>query len=459
MRLVPLVSLGVHFDSPLRRPRLDVVLLGVFEVLGLLKVLRHDPVVPLRLLGLVAHAVVDHLRCLCPLPRLDGGLDCLLVLPGFDEVVDGRIQLLLPDQPHAPLVLQLHHLAGEEAARKVDCPPERVAFAVRLEGALGVPKLLEEVARLLVQVRPGEGGGDRLEELWRLPLLRLRQRRRPRWEPSLEVELDRRIDVPLLLLHLRSLLLLRGHEQPLQVRSLELLGLRAVLALRDRNRLVPPVQLLVHFHGLLHLALLQQHLGRAIEVLVEGRHLGLHQEVLRPVRHPLPLRLGDGLVDFPEVHGARRVTKRRAAPLRNYQLELLHGDGAERLPHRLRLRRKLELFQEHHRALVLLVLDGHPELDERLVEPVRHRVDALVDNHLGAAARALDVLDVALDLEDGHALGRVDRVPDAEVVAVLRHYHVAVRHPLDVGAEVEERRARLRDNVEQVERSAPVAEE
>ena len=39
------------------------------------------------------------------------------------------------------------------------------------------------------------------------------------------------------------------------------------------------------------------------------------------------------------------------------------------------------------------------------------RLNALVDDDLGAAGVALDVLDVALDVEDRHALGRVDRVP------------------------------------------------
>ena len=42
--------------------------------------------------------------------------------------------------------------------------------------------------------------------------------------------------------NLGSFFLLRGHEQPLQVGRLELLGLRAVLPLRNRDRLVPPAR-------------------------------------------------------------------------------------------------------------------------------------------------------------------------------------------------------------------------
>ena len=48
----------------------------------------------------------------------------------------------------------------------------------------------------------GQRGSDGLEELRGLALLRLRQRRRARGQPPLEVELDRGVDVPLLLLHL-----------------------------------------------------------------------------------------------------------------------------------------------------------------------------------------------------------------------------------------------------------------
>ena len=117
------------------------------------------------------------------------------------------------------------------------------------------------------------------------------------------------------------------------------------------------------------------------------------------------------------------------------------------------------MLQQRHRTLKLLVLDRHAELDERLIKAVRHRVDALVHDHLGAPARALDILHVALDLENRHALWRVDRVPHAEVIAVLGHHHVAVGHPLHVGAEVEQRRLLLGREVVEVQVAVLVAKE
>lgn len=44
-----------------------------------------------------------------------------------------------------------------------------------------------------------------------------------------------------------------------------------------------------------------------------------------------------------------------------------------------------------------------------------------------------------LDGEHGDALRAVDAVPDAEVSSVLSHHHVAAGHPLDVGAEAQQR--------------------
>lgn len=41
--------------------------------------------------------------------------------------------------------------------------------------------------------------------------------------------------------------------------------------------------------------------------------------------------------------------------------------------------------------------------------------------------------------EHGGALGAIYAVPDAEVSPVLGHHHVTARHPLDVGAESQQR--------------------
>ena len=46
---------------------------------------------------------------------------------------------------------------------------------------------------------------------------------------------------------------------------------------------------------------------------------------------------------------------------------------------------------------------------------LRHHVDALIHDHAGSAIGSLDVFDVALDLVQRYAVGRIDGVPDTEL--------------------------------------------
>mmetsp|Transcript_15916 Transcript_15916/g.37995 ORF Transcript_15916/g.37995 Transcript_15916/m.37995 type:complete len:208 (-) Transcript_15916:510-1133(-) len=172
-----------------------------------------------------------------------------------------------------------------------------------------------------------------------------------------------------------------------------------------------------------------------------------------------PHRLLCRLVHLAQIHGLGRVAERRGAALRDEELVVRERERRQCLPHRLRLRRVLQLLEERNGALVVLAVDAHPELDQRLVKPVRDRVDPLVDNDLRAPAGPLDVLHVALDLEDGDTLWRVDRVPHAQVVPVLRDDDVRVGDPLHVARVVEQGRARLRRDVEQVQVAPLVAEQ
>jgi hypothetical protein len=109
--------------------------------------------------------------------------------------------------------------------------------------------------------------------------------------------------------------------------------------------------------------------------------------------------------------------------------------------------------------LEVAVLDRRAKPDQRLLELVRRRVDALVHDDLGAPAGPLDLLDLALDFVRRDLVGRVDVVPHAKVVAVLSHDYVRVRDPLNVIAVRQQRGALLLGNVVQVELAALVAEQ
>mmetsp|Transcript_24048 Transcript_24048/g.53970 ORF Transcript_24048/g.53970 Transcript_24048/m.53970 type:complete len:577 (-) Transcript_24048:1388-3118(-) len=449
VHFLPLLDAHVHVDSVLGASGFDVVLLCIFIVLGRLEVLCDDLEESTRHVIVLGLNNLDSLR---PLPSLNRRLDRLDVLPCLDEVVDGSIQLLLRHQPVAPLKLQLHHLSRKVPPRKFDCLPVSVPLAVGLQRAFDHVELLKEVSSLLMQARLAQGSSDRLQHLRGLSvLLALHQSSRADRKSSLQVELDSRLDVSLLLLQLRRHLLLPRHQEPLQVRGLELLSLRLALALRDGDRLVPSVQLLVHLHRFLHLPLLQQDLLCSLELLLELRHLRLDPVVLGPVRQPGHLCFIRDLVHLAQVHGLGCVSQSRTAPLGNEEAVVLQRELTEGGPHRLGLRAELKLLQQCDSFLVLLVLDRAPKLYQRLVKTVGDRVDTLVDDHLSPAPRPLNVFHVSLDLEDGDSLRSIDGVPDTQVVTILSHHHITVWNPLHVAAEVEEGRSGLRQKIKQVQ--------
>mmetsp|Transcript_28675 Transcript_28675/g.62786 ORF Transcript_28675/g.62786 Transcript_28675/m.62786 type:complete len:342 (+) Transcript_28675:3395-4420(+) len=231
--------------------------------------------------------------------------------------------------------------------------------------------------------------------------------------------------------------------------------------LGHRDRLLPFVQLLVHLHGLLDEALLQQQLLGARQMALEHGQLGLDGEVAEARARDPALRL-DGarhVVHLPQVARLGHVADGAEAALGCDNVLTLERERRELLPHGLRLGRQLEPLEHVARALQVALVHRGGEGDERFIELVRDGVHPLVDDHLGPPRRALNVLNVALDRHDRLPLGRVDVVPNAEVGPVLRHHNVRVGHPLHVGAEGEQRRARLRRDVVEVERAPLVAEE
>mmetsp|Transcript_12778 Transcript_12778/g.33476 ORF Transcript_12778/g.33476 Transcript_12778/m.33476 type:complete len:417 (-) Transcript_12778:981-2231(-) len=221
------------------------------------------------------------------------------------------------------------------------------------------------------------------------------------------------------------------------------------------------MELLVHLHRLLHQALLQQQLLGARQLAHQHRELRLHREVLdaRASDPRLRLHVAHHVVHLVQVAALGDIADGAEASLRREQVLALEGELRELLPHALRLRRELESLEHRARAVQIALLHCGAKRDERLVELVRDGVHALVHNDLRAAGGALDVLDLALDGHDGDALGRVDVVPDAQVGAVLRDDDVRVGHPLHVAREREQRRARRRGDVVQMERPAFVTED
>jgi hypothetical protein len=99
------------------------------------------------------------------------------------------------------------------------------------------------------------------------------------------------------------------------------------------------------------------------------------------------------------------------------------------------------------------------ECDEPLVQQVGGGGEPLVHDHLCLARRSRDLLHVPADVVTGHALRRVDVVPDAQGGAALGHHHVRVGHPLGVVAVGQQRVLALLHAVVQVQAVLLVAEQ
>ena len=404
-----------------------------------------------------------YLNRLRPLPRVDRRVDGLQLLVGLNVVVDGGVHLLLVHQPVAPLVLQRDDVAGEHPARQIDSAAVRMPAAVRLDGTLVEAQLLEEVAGLLEHRRLAERRRDRLLLLLRDGhLVRVDDVRRLRRQAAGQVQVDRLDVLALALAEVCRLVLLLRLHQPLVVRLAHLVGVLVALRLRHRNRLVEPEQLFPHGHGLVHFVPLEvDRLGR-LEVLVQHLQRRTHRVVfvaVLPDHAVLAHRLLRELADLVQRTRLRHVAERREAPLCNVQLAVLQGKLRQVLPHGLRLRGDRDLLEQVAGLLVVAVLHRRAELDQALVEPVRGGVDAFVDDHLSLAIRTLNVLDVALNGHDRHPVRRFNRVPHAQVAAVLCHHHVAVRHPRHERAVVQQGDLRLRRDVVQEELARLVLEE
>mmetsp|Transcript_90215 Transcript_90215/g.197610 ORF Transcript_90215/g.197610 Transcript_90215/m.197610 type:complete len:220 (-) Transcript_90215:635-1294(-) len=167
----------------------------------------------------------------------------------------------------------------------------------------------------------------------------------------------------------------------------------------------------------------------------------------------------DQSIHLVEISASRRITQNGETPLGDGQVEVLHGGVGQGLPHRFCLRSERKLLEQVDGFCELLAFEAGVEGNEPFIELVLHHINSLVHNNARASARAFDVLDVSLDLVQGHAIWGVDRVPDAKVPSVLRHHDVAVWHPLHIVAVVEQGHAHLLVNIIEVQLTPLVAEE
>mmetsp|Transcript_7031 Transcript_7031/g.17078 ORF Transcript_7031/g.17078 Transcript_7031/m.17078 type:complete len:367 (-) Transcript_7031:1538-2638(-) len=337
-----------------------------------------------------------------------------------------------------------------------------MTLPVRVHGWIDHAEFLEDLPRLVVHAAGSEGAGDPLQQLRRVGCrVSVDDHGRLGGEAALDVQLDGLEVVALTLLQLASLLLLSSRHEPLQEVQLELLHVGVVLLLSQTDALVVPVQLLVHGHGALEVVVVQQQCLGTLKLLRQHRQLCLDEVVSGSVAPKLSGMGFDNRIHFLEIRSLGNVPEHGVAALCDRQLGRIIVECclSQLPPQGLRLGRQGQLTQQHHSLSEESPFNASAERDECLVEFVLLLPRAVVNQHNRPTFGPLDVFYVALDLSHGHPVGLLYRIPDAEVLSVLRDDDIAVGHPLDVVAVVEEGGAALLLQRVQVQLTAVVAEQ
>ena len=133
-----------------------------------------------------------------------------------------------------------------------------------------------------------------------------------------------------------------------------------VLLLRYLDALIPPMQLLVHRHGLFDLVVLEEDGLRAVELFVEDGELGLHAEVVDAFD-------GDELVDLAEVVGLRHVAEGGVATFGDVEVLLLDGELSESLPVGFGFGGEVEGFEDFNGFVEAFVFEGCSEFNQGFI--------------------------------------------------------------------------------------------
>ena len=162
--------------------------------------------------------VPQQLDGLRPLAARNRCLDCLLELPGFNEMVDCAFRLLVIHEVLSPTLLQTDDYLRVLALRELDCLLVGVPLAVAVQRLLVVLHLLVEFTGFLEHPRGGQSTRNFLKKvLGKTHVVVEDHVRSLRREAAFEVQVDRIDEVPFRLFQLSRFLLLAGLHQPGEV--------------------------------------------------------------------------------------------------------------------------------------------------------------------------------------------------------------------------------------------------
>mmetsp|Transcript_53845 Transcript_53845/g.125572 ORF Transcript_53845/g.125572 Transcript_53845/m.125572 type:complete len:559 (+) Transcript_53845:1782-3458(+) len=332
MGFLVLSMLDVHLDRALRSAGLDKRTLCLLK-LARVRVVRCELLVEGQGKRLIcAHrSLVQQRLGFVPLPRSHGGVDGLCGRASLDVVVNCRIHLPLRHQPVAPFLFKRNHEARLGVLGKLNRLPIRVAAAVCVHRRLDETHALVKPSSPVVHAAGLQARYDFLEQLLGVVgIMSLDHRSSLCCHSATQVQLDRPDVVALDLLELASLLLLLRGQKPLQVKVLQVHDLGVILALGQADGLVILMELLVHGKCFVQLVVIKQDGFGALKLLGEHGHLGLRHVVVGSVtaRHFSSVILNEA-VHLVKVAALCDISQHGIAPLRNWQVEVLHGSVSQ----------------------------------------------------------------------------------------------------------------------------------
>lgn len=110
----------------------------------------------------------------------------------------------------------------------------------------------------------------------------------------------------------------------------------------------------------------------------------------------------------------------------------LEGHLCQSLPIGLSLVVELRVIENERSLLQILRFKSKPKVNERLVQRIRRDgiATAIRDQNLSLPILPLNALYITFNVINSDLLRMVDRVPNIQILAILSHNDLTLRHPL-----------------------------
>ena len=133
-----------------------------------------------------------------------------------------------------------------------------------------------------------------------------------------------------------------------------------------------------------------------------------------------------------QIGSLRNVSQRTVAMLSYIHILSLKSHSSQSIPVSLSLVVQLWSVKYERSFFQIFCLECEAKVNQRLIESVGwYGITAAIWNkHFSLTILAFDSLNVSLNVVNGDFFRIVNGVPNIEILSILCHYHLALRHPL-----------------------------